>query len=199
MFTAQEIAQNFDKVAAARIISGMKGASAITAQELSRILGVGQSSAIGLKDAFNTTFNDMKSAAKISVDDIQGFINGLEGTTITNTINNVTKGGSKPPGYASGTGGRFLKVPPGYPNDSFPILMKSGEDFMVRTPADQRKGITGLAGGQGADLKETNDLLKRVLRGLGETTGAVKDNTKHREKVKARESRQGVLREVARA
>lgn len=49
-------------------------------------------------------------------------------------------GGSTPLPFAGGTGGQFMSVPPGYPNDSYLIALQSGEDFMVRTPGDRQRG-----------------------------------------------------------
>jgi hypothetical protein len=42
---------------------------------------------------------------------------------------------------ALGTGGEFVTVPPGYPNDSYLMAVQSGEDYMVRTPADRANGV----------------------------------------------------------
>ena len=53
--------------------------------------------------------------------------------------------GGAPP-FATGTGGQFLSVPPGYPNDSYPIRLQSGEDFMVITPQDRAKNVGGYSG-----------------------------------------------------
>jgi TP901 family phage tail tape measure protein len=60
--------------------------------------------------------------------------------TTTNIVNTVyTSSGQSEGGRATGTYGRFEKVPPGYPNDTYPIFLTSGEDFMVRTAADRRR------------------------------------------------------------
>jgi hypothetical protein len=58
-----------------------------------------------------------------------------------------TVSGAPPPAfdYATGTGGQFMSVPAGFPNDSYPIWVQSGEDFMVRTPAERAAGSS--AGG----------------------------------------------------
>jgi len=45
-------------------------------------------------------------------------------------VEGVVVHNSKTGGYASGTGG-WLTVPPGYPNDSYPIRLTSGEQFAV--------------------------------------------------------------------
>lgn len=55
-----------------------------------------------------------------------------------------------PPGaatnLATGTGGQFVSVPQGFPGDSYPIALSTGEDYMVRTPRDRAAGV-GMGGG----------------------------------------------------
>lgn len=38
--------------------------------------------------------------------------------------------------FASGTGGQWVTIPPGYPNDSFRANLSSGEQIMVKTPGE---------------------------------------------------------------
>lgn len=47
---------------------------------------------------------------------------------------------------AGGTKGQFISVPQNFPGDSYPVWMQTGEDFMVRTPADRARGV-GMGGG----------------------------------------------------
>lgn len=49
------------------------------------------------------------------------------------------------PKFANGTNG-FQKVPEGFSNDSYPIMMQSGEDFRVRTPAQQNSDEARMTG-----------------------------------------------------
>lgn len=49
---------------------------------------------------------------------------------------NDRQGGAIGDGYSMGTHGEWLTVPSGYPNDSYPIRLQSGEEFMVKTPRE---------------------------------------------------------------
>jgi hypothetical protein len=62
--------------------------------------------------------------------------------------------GSKPPGYA--TGGSFI-VPPGFSNDSFPMMVESGEHVSV-TPKNQ----VGKGGGAAIDYDRLADAVARA-------------------------------------
>lgn len=70
---------------------------------------------------------------------------------IRNTIHNYTEqsannliGGGQ--AYAEGTDG-WMTVPPGYPNDSYPVMMQSGERFAVIPAGDNAAPISGGMGG----------------------------------------------------
>lgn len=64
--------------------------------------------------------------------DVQAEMNSMPGGI------NGTVGGATGDGYdeATGTDGRWVGVPSGYPNDTFPVRMQSGEEFMVRQKGD---------------------------------------------------------------
>jgi hypothetical protein len=66
-----------------------------------------------------------------------------------------TVSGTPPPAfdYATGTGGQFMSVPGGFPNDSYTIGIQSGEDYMVRTPAERAAGV-GMGGGISITLSQ---------------------------------------------
>lgn len=49
-------------------------------------------------------------------------------------------GGAIGDGYSHGTGGNWLTVPAGYPNDSYPIRLQSGEEFAVKRPGEGAPG-----------------------------------------------------------
>jgi len=78
-----------------------------------------------------------KSLANISADEIKAAWDRIP-TKVTTTYEVVTVGhipDTTGPGYASG--GDFI-VPPGYPNDSYPMRVQSGERVIVQTPAQQQ-------------------------------------------------------------
>jgi hypothetical protein len=54
--------------------------------------------------------------------------------------------------YASGTGGQWLTVPPGYPNDTYPINLTSGEKFSVKTAGESGGSGGGYSGPSAADI-----------------------------------------------
>ena len=78
-----------------------------------------------------------KSLANISADEIKAAWDRIP-TKVTTTYEVVTVGhipDTTGKGYASG--GDFI-VPPGYPNDSYPMRVQSGERVIVQTPAQQQ-------------------------------------------------------------
>lgn len=76
-------------------------------------------------------------------------------------------------GYANGTGG-WLTVPPGHPNDSYPILLSSGERFAVVPRGESPAGFANGTGGMGGvvvnlsyapvmSLSDENELRSRLV------------------------------------
>lgn len=62
--------------------------------------------------------------------------------------------------FQHGTGGQFLRVPSGFPNDTYRIGLTSGEEFMVRSPGEvQREPLAGPVAGAAAT--ETGTLPSR--------------------------------------
>jgi len=82
-----------------------------------------------------------------------------------------TQGG--PQEFASGA--NFV-VPPGYPNDSYPILVKSGERVIVMTEAQQRRYGFGLGGVEDVEVgaKQDADFAARTWQysRLGQSWGS---------------------------
>jgi len=69
------------------------------------------------------------------------------------------KYGGQGAGYAEGTGGAWMSVPQGHNDDSFPIRLKTGEQFAVRTAgqsaaADSGMDIASLARMIGAEVAQ---------------------------------------------
>jgi len=81
---------------------------------------------------------------------------------------------------ASGTGGKFRTVPPGYPNDSFIMGLTSGEEYLVRSRSEVGNGLSmpsytsggmGMSGGQTINViiqstfaPENEEQFKRMVR-----------------------------------
>ena len=97
--------------------------------------------------------------------------------TIQQTVGNLINQGVPPSvaakyGFAEGTGG-WREVPPGYPNDSYPVMVQSGEKFAVRAAGENSAGGGGMVfnisvNGSYADPEEQAQKLtqavKRILR-----------------------------------
>jgi hypothetical protein len=88
------------------------------------------------------------NAADGAAQDLTKSIGGIPDKTVTVTTQYLDLGtpggrqsGAIGDGYASG--GDFI-VPPGYPNDSFPMRVQSGERVIVQTPAQQAQGGMGI-------------------------------------------------------
>lgn len=78
-----------------------------------------------------------------------------------NTVGDIGTFGQRP-GLAGGGSG---VVPPGFPNDSFPIGLTSGESFDVRTPAQQASG-NGI--GSTANLEASIDGMRSDIKNMGQ-------------------------------
>jgi hypothetical protein len=66
------------------------------------------------------------------------------------------------PGFANGTGGQWMTVPPGYSNDSYPVRLQSGEEFAVRSRSEVTQG-----GGQSG----TVELSFATVEAIGQAVG----------------------------
>lgn len=92
--------------------------------------------------------DDSVDAAKLKILNLQDTIDSMHGKvvevdviTAMHTSNAmVTGSGGKGGGRAFGTGPEGFIVPPGYPNDSYPVYAQSGEQVIVRTQAEQQSG-----------------------------------------------------------
>ena len=67
------------------------------------------------------------------------------------------------PGFANGTGGQWLTVPPGHPNDSYPVRLQSGEEFAVRSRAEVAQG----GGGMSIDYDRMADAFAQAMARAG--------------------------------
>ncbi len=87
----------------------------------------------------------------ITVDSILNEIRNAYQNTVGSYYSNLNNGGGNAYGYAEGTDG-WMTVPAGYPNDTYPILMTSGERFAVIPNGTQAEptsagGMSGMGGG----------------------------------------------------
>lgn len=90
-----------------------------------------------------------------SIGSIFSFLGLKEGGSVVNSFGNITY--SRVPKFAAGSS--FI-VPPGFPNDSFPIMVQSGERVDV-TPAHRASSNKGIEG----RLDALNANLVSMLRG----------------------------------
>ena len=105
----------------------------------------------------------------------------------------LAQGLASVPSFATGTDG-FVNVPSGYNGDNYPVLLKTGEDFNVRTPSQQRK-----------DRGELTDVVKAIQAlnmnlinkdfSIAVTNNApdIKTTVRKGERVKTKLERQGAI------
>lgn len=128
---------------------------------------------LGMIDS--TTYNAMTTLTNFNdylqdTGDVEGYgnavayindnLNGLHDVefTVTQTLETIYKerriatpptNDSPDEWYANGTGGQFLTVPPGHPNDSYTIGLTSGEQYLVRSNHEVAGGGNVSTGGVG--------------------------------------------------
>ncbi len=73
--------------------------------------------------------------------------------------------GAKIPAFAGGVGSYM--VPNGYPNDSYPVMVQSGEDLRVRTPQQRQMAEMD----NGALLGELTRINKTLMAGMNQGVG----------------------------
>ena len=91
----------------------------------------------------------------ITVDAILNEIRNSFQSSVGSYYSNLNSGGGNAYGYAEGTDG-WMTVPPGYPNDSYPVMMQSGERFAVIPAGDNAAPISGGMGGGGSTVIQFN-------------------------------------------
>jgi len=88
--------------------------------------------------------NKKMADAKITLEDYGKMLEDISnGTYVITVETQYTSTGNEPAdysngapnNYATGTGGQYVTVPPGYPNDSFMVGLSSGEKYAVQTGA----------------------------------------------------------------
>lgn len=84
-----------------------------------------------------SAINAIPDYKQIMIDVVEG-PNSNYGNVVESANDNPFEGyeGTEGPNFASGTDGRWVGVPNGYPNDSYNVRMQSGEEFMVRQKGD---------------------------------------------------------------
>jgi len=97
-----------------------------------------------VKDRAVTRFNEIKGKIVEAINKVITLLNKISLINIP-TIGWSTGTGGWVPHHASGTNG-WENVPQGFPNDSYPIMVESGERYMVQTPAQARAYDAIIAG-----------------------------------------------------
>lgn len=153
IFTPQSLAA----AAATDTLARMFAAGRITADELATATGnVTKAAADGKVDmeelgiSVDTHVTPSFAAAYDKADAFEGTLDRLDGRNITTTIttydvvyhdDKYTDAYRAATGSGAANGADFI-VPPGYPNDSYPLRVESGEHVVV-TPAGQSSGGGG--------------------------------------------------------
>lgn len=91
----------------------------------------------------------------ITMDAILNEIRNVYQNNVGSYYSGLNSGGGNAYGYAEGTDG-WVTVPPGYPNDSYPVMMQSGERFAVIPAGDNAAPISGGMGGGGSTVIQFN-------------------------------------------
>jgi len=123
-------------LSAQQALKGEYDAGLLTAQQYA-------DKTLALKDAVASLES---KKVTITVDAILNEVRNTFQNSVGSYYSNLNSGGGNAYGYAEGTDG-WMTVPPGYPNDSYPIMVESGERFAV-IPAGVNAAPTS-AGGMG--------------------------------------------------
>lgn len=147
----------------------------------------------GLRDEFGQFFDDLRraiSGAITQVNNLQDAIDNLEGTSIDIEVNiNYNTSGTPPPGGIGGGGpqrsGQLLAaqgadyiVPPGYPNDSYPVAAQSGERVIV-IPRSQVSASHGaprgepMSAGGGVGAVYIGPFYVQIVANAGQSPGSI--------------------------
>lgn len=134
--------------------------------ELARSMGVMDEQSYAAATATEALHQDFLSG-KLSASEyasqvarLRDTINGLQDkhititTTMVTLFKNTTSGGIplvQGAGYAEGTGG-WKQVPSGFPNDSYPIMLSSGEKFAVVPQGGGQTATDATMGGGGVSV-----------------------------------------------
>lgn len=174
-----------EKIAMLDGVAGYSEAEAEKANAVLNTLGIVEDSALRQVIAFDTVSSaiangtlkakDLDAALRLMEKGytIDAIVNMILGQTIGHE-QSASPSGPLSGGYATGTGG-WLTVPSGYPNDSYPIWLTSGEQFAV-VPNGQTAGGGGASSvGGGMDTSQVMALFTPILNQFTQTiTSAVR-------------------------
>lgn len=133
--TGQIDEESYAALSAQQALKGQYDAGLLTAQQYADKTMV-------LKDAIASLES---KKVTITVDAILNEIRNSFQNSVGSYYSNLNNGGGNAYGYAEGTDG-WMTVPPGYPNDSYPVMMQSGERFAVIPAGSQASPIAGGGG-----------------------------------------------------
>lgn len=142
-------------------------------------IGTGQMTQAQANQA--AAFNELTTMAangKLSVDQLRAAMDLLQSKSVTLTVDQVTNiirrdyvenRADHRAGYASGTKG-WETVPAGFPNDSYPIGLTSGEKFAVIPPGGGGAGVSAGGGGVIVVNLNMNSLISNMDREMAKNT-----------------------------
>lgn len=133
--TGQIDEESYAALSAQQALKGQYEAGLLTAQQYADKTMV-------LKDAIASLES---KGVTITVDAILNEIRNSFQNSVGSYYSNLNNGGGNAYRYAEGTDG-WMTVPPGYPNDSYPVMMQSGERFAVIPAGSQASPIAGGGG-----------------------------------------------------
>ena len=143
--TGQIDEESYAALSAQQALKGQYDAGLLTAQQYA-------DNTMSLKDAIASLES---KKVTITVDAILNEIRNSFQSSVGSYYSNLNSGGGNAYGYAEGTDG-WMTVPPGYPNDSYPVMMQSGERFAVIPAGDNAAPISGGMGGGGSTVIQFN-------------------------------------------
>lgn len=177
-----------EKIAMLDGVAGYSEAEAAKAQAVLDTLGVVEDSAIRQAIAFDRISSaladgtirahEMDQALRMmesgySIDVILNTIASFSGVQGLHEQSDSLAGTPLGGGYSEGTGG-WKTVPPGYPNDSYPIRLESGEKFAVIPNGQTAGGASAMSGG-GGDSSAMMAMMMPILNQFTQTiTSAVR-------------------------
>jgi hypothetical protein len=158
----QKAAKEFERAGRQRILSMLEQRLAmdgLSTEEMNYLLELGLSWGVYSQAAVNETQRILQEVDKLEqgYKDIKTSIDAIPPTKVVRIHTDMTytqrilsqgydmQRLAAGPGFASGTGGKWMTVPQGYPNDTYPIRLQSGEEFSVRSRSDAGKpGADGM-------------------------------------------------------
>jgi hypothetical protein len=129
-------------------------------------------------EQYGAIMNQVMSDGVVSVNEVSAAIDAVpteKHVTITVSTNYSEVLGQlhQNEDFASGTGG-WRTVPPGFPNDTFPAMLSSGEKFAVVPQGQSSPSAGGMSAGSGTstvDMQRMADMMVRAFVSALQKTG----------------------------